>query len=52
VRRLRPRHRCHDNPLGVLTNSPAFDWHMANLRNYVNFSMTNVAPVKQGSVTL
>jgi len=18
----------HDNPLGVLTNSPAFDWHM------------------------
>jgi choloylglycine hydrolase len=42
----------YDNPLGVLTNSPAFDWHMANLRNYVNFSMTNVAPVKLGSVTL
>ena len=42
----------HDNPLGVITNSPAFDWHMANLRNYVNFSMTNVAPVKLGSVTL
>ncbi len=41
-----------DNPLGVLTNSPAFDWHMANLRNYVNFSMTNVAPVKVGPVTL
>src|SRR5204863_2922288 len=42
----------HDNALGVITNSPAFDWHMANLRNYVNFSMTNVAPVKLGSVTL
>jgi len=42
----------HDNPLGVLTNSPAFDWHMTNLRNYVNFSMTNAAPVKVGSVTL
>jgi choloylglycine hydrolase len=41
-----------DNPLGVLTNSPAFDWHMANLRNYVNFSMTNMPPVKLGSVTL
>jgi choloylglycine hydrolase len=41
-----------DNPLGVLTNSPAFDWHMTNLRNYVNFSMTNVPPVKVGSVTL
>jgi len=42
----------HDNPLGVLTNSPTFDWHMTNLRNYVNFSMTNAAPVKVGSVTL
>ena len=42
----------HDNPLGVLTNSPTFDWHMTNLRNYVNFSMTNVPPVKVGSITL
>jgi choloylglycine hydrolase len=42
----------HDNPLGVLTNSPTFDWHMNNLRNYVNFSMTNVPPVKLGSITL
>ena len=34
-------HRCnlniYDNPLGVMTNSPAFDWQMTNLRNYVNF---------------
>jgi choloylglycine hydrolase len=42
----------YDNPLGVVTNSPAFDWQMTNLRNYVNFSMTNVPPVKLGSVTL
>ncbi|HEV7732616.1 MAG TPA: choloylglycine hydrolase family protein [Candidatus Binatia bacterium] len=42
----------HDDPFGVLTNSPAFDWHMTNLRNYVNFSMVNVPPVKLGSVTL
>ena len=41
-----------DDPLGVVTNSPSFDWHMANLRNYVNFSMTNVPPVKLGSVKL
>ena len=41
-----------DNPLGVLTNSPSFDWHMTNLRNYVNFSMTNVPPVQLGSVKL
>ena len=42
----------HDNPLGVITNSPTFDWHMTNLRNYVNFSMVNRPPVKVGSVTL
>jgi len=42
----------HDNPLGVLTNSPTFDWHMNNLRNYVNFSMTNVPPVQLGSIKL
>jgi choloylglycine hydrolase len=42
----------HDNPLGVITNSPTFDWQMTNLRNYVNFSMTNVPPVKLGAVKL
>ena len=27
-----------DNPLGVITNSPTYDWHMTNLRNYINLS--------------
>ena len=27
-----------ENPLGIITNSPTFDWHMTNLRNYVNLS--------------
>ena len=27
-----------DNPLRVLTNAPSFDWHMTNLRNYINLS--------------
>jgi len=27
-----------DNPLGVITNAPAFDWHVTNLRNYLNLS--------------
>ena len=35
-----------DNPLGVLTNSPTFDWHMTNLRNYVNLDFDNVEPMK------
>ncbi len=42
----------YDCPLGVITNSPAFDWQMTNLRNYVNFSFTNVPPVKLGTVVL
>ena len=36
----------HDNPLGVMTNSPAFDWHMTNLRNYISLEPRNAAPVR------
>lgn len=32
----------YDNPLGVLTNSPTFDWHQINLRNFINLSATTV----------
>ena len=32
----------YDNPIGVFTNSPPFDWHMINLRNYMNLSANNV----------
>jgi choloylglycine hydrolase len=36
----------YDNPLGVLTNSPTFDWQITNLRNYVNLSVNNAPPIK------
>jgi len=42
----------HDAPLGVVTNSPRYDWHMTNLRNYVNFSPLNAAPIQLGPVKL
>lgn len=35
----------YDNPLGVLTNSPDFEWHMTNLRNFINLSPKNAAPI-------
>lgn len=41
----------YDNPLGVLTNSPDFPWHLTNLRNYVNLSVTDVPPVKLDQMT-
>lgn len=34
----------HDNPTGVLTNSPTFDWHVQNLRNYVNLTNVEARP--------
>lgn len=42
----------HDNPLGVLTNSPTFDWHMTNLRNYINLTPFNVKPLKVNGIEL
>jgi len=36
------RTKIHANPLGVMTNSPTFDWHLTNLANYVNMSDKNV----------
>jgi choloylglycine hydrolase len=49
----------HEAPLGVITNSPTYDWHMTNLRNYINLSAVaiptkkiedlNFAPLGAGS---
>lgn len=44
--------RLHENPLGVVTNSPTFDWHMTNLKNYVNLSVTNVPPIASSGVEI
>ncbi len=35
---------CHDNPVGVLTNSPTFDWHTTNLRNFINLTSAEAKP--------
>jgi choloylglycine hydrolase len=35
----------HENPIGVITNSPSFDWHITNLKNYVNLSAVNREPM-------
>ena len=37
--------KVHANPLGVMTNSPTFDWHMTNLSNYVMLSDKNIEQV-------
>ncbi len=41
-----------DAPLGVVTNAPAYDWHLTNLRNYLNLSITGVPPLDLDGVKL
>jgi choloylglycine hydrolase len=42
----------YDNPLGVFTNAPAFDWHLTNLRNYIEISPQPAAPVNVAGINL
>ncbi|MGA8891089.1 MAG: choloylglycine hydrolase family protein [Anaeromyxobacteraceae bacterium] len=42
----------HENPVGVLTNSPDFPWHQVNLRNHVNLTNQNVDPLRLGKVEI
>ncbi len=42
----------YDNPLGVITNSPTFDWLMTYLQNFVNLNPKNIEPLKLGSLVL
>ena len=35
----------HDNVIGVLTNSPTYDWHTTNLRNYLGLTNVEAKPV-------
>ncbi len=34
--------KIYNNPLGVFTNSPDFEWHITNLRNYISLGPENV----------
>ncbi|MEI8365110.1 MAG: choloylglycine hydrolase family protein [Parachlamydiaceae bacterium] len=42
----------YENPLGTFTNSPAFDWHMTNLRNFINLTPINAKPLTIAGMTL
>ena len=42
----------YENEIGVLTNSPGFQWHMTNLNNYVNLHSGGAGPLKFGEITL
>lgn len=42
----------YENKLGVLTNSPGFEWHMTNLNNYVNLHPGMAAAHALGTLRL
>ena len=49
---IKGERKVYDNPIGVMTNAPAFDWHLTNLRNYVNITSHNADPVTIEGVML
>lgn len=42
----------YDNKLGVLTNSPGFEWHTTNLNNYVNLFPSTAETKTLGDIKL
>lgn len=40
----------YDNPVGVFTNSPKFDWHLINLQNYVGLSDQIAGDIQMGDL--
>lgn len=44
--------RIHDNVAHVLTNAPTYDWHLINLRNYLNLSTVGVSERNIGTANV
>ena len=42
----------HDAFLGVISNSPTYDWHLTNLRNYIGLSPAPAGPLTIDGVRL
>ncbi|MGG0290264.1 choloylglycine hydrolase family protein [Bacillus pacificus] len=44
--------KMYDNPIGVMTNSPEFNWHLQNLRQYIGLKSQPFAPTEWSNVRL
>lgn len=42
----------HDNPVSTITNSPPFDWHLTNLRQYIHLSTKQSNQLNLGALEL
>ena len=49
---IRGNANIYDNPIGVMTNRPSFDWQMTNLRNYVHLDRNDRRPKNLSGVKI
>lgn len=52
VEKMEDGFHVHDNKMGVLANSPNFEWHLTNLRNYLNLDIEQIPEVQWGQMEL
>jgi choloylglycine hydrolase len=52
VEYIKGQRKVDENPVGVLTNSPSFKWHLLNLSNFINLSPINAQPVQLSEWTV
>lgn len=44
--------RFYENTVGVLTNAPGFEWHLTNLKNYINLQPGDAQGMRMGGAAL
>ena len=52
IEKTRESLKIHENPIGVMTNSPTFDWHLTNLNEYMKTTPIQPEPIKWGNLEL
>ena len=52
VEKTKDRLAVYDNPIGVITNNPNFDWQLTNLNEYLHLTPTSPKQTKWGEHTL
>ena len=52
IEKTKDSFRAYNNKVGVLTNSPTFDWHLINLNRYINLSDKQSDDVSWGNQCL
>lgn len=46
VEKTKDKFAVYDNPVGVMTNNPTFDWHLTNLNEYMKITPNHLQNVK------